>query len=206
MLPDPPLLERLFLEEPWPLTVGLILLAAVLGVLAYQRLQKKLTIAALVAALLAVAIGLTAKFVETDREQVRDATEQLVAATAPMNLTRIRGMLDPDVVLIIGDDEDAPIRIERLLAQLEAADQRYPIDTNLIKLLEAQSLDAASPGVPRARTLIDVLSIARNGRALTRWQIDWEKQPGGVWRVKRIQWLQQPHPMGVSPSWGWLRD
>jgi len=206
VLPDPPLLERLFLEEPWPLTVGLILLAAVLGVVAYQRMRRTLAIAALVAALLAVAIGLTAKFVETDREQVRDATEQLVAATAPMNLTRIRGMLHTDVVLIIGDDEAAPIRIDRLLAQLESVGERYPIESNQIKLLEAQSLAPASPGVARARTLIDVLSLARNGRALTRWRIDWEKQPGGTWRVTRIQWLEQPHPMGISPSWGWLKD
>ena len=82
---DPPLLQSLLLEGPWPLVLTLVGTAAVLRLLAARRRQRRLDVAALIALLLALGVYLLASIVTTNREQLLERTEQLVMATAPLD-------------------------------------------------------------------------------------------------------------------------
>src|SRR5690606_7680261 len=79
-LPDPPPLEWLLLEQPWPLAVAL----ALAGVIGFTLLSRRGRPAAAMAAALAcfaAAAGLwgLATSVATERERMAEATRQLVA-------------------------------------------------------------------------------------------------------------------------------
>ena len=186
--------QRLLLEEPAGPAAALAAVGVVLLLVGRQRMQRNVMTAGGIALALSLAVVAAAMFVTTDREAVHALTETLVHDTAPLNLTGVEAALDQRAVLVGPDDSDWASR-QQILDGLSAAPDKYPLESHSIK-----SLDVTVTAPAQAHALVDVLTLARNGRVLTRWMIYWRKQPGGHWLVTRIQWLDQPHPMGIRPS------
>ena len=83
---DPPFIEHLLLEQPWPLAVVVIVIGVILFIVARRSGKRPLYYVALASAVLAPLLFVLSSMVTTDREHLMDQTTQLVHATTPPQL------------------------------------------------------------------------------------------------------------------------
>ncbi|MFW6060732.1 MAG: hypothetical protein ACODAQ_11165, partial [Phycisphaeraceae bacterium] len=186
-LADPPLVQHLLLEQPWPTAIVLLALAVGLTVAGRRRRRRGLRMGAWVAAVAAGAVVGLAWQVQTPREQIMAATRQLVAATAaPLDLAGLDNRLAPGMV-VTGPDGTAWIRRDQIDRRLTQLDQRHAIVSHDIHRLEA---DAARPN--RGRTALELRTHLgqSNGYGPIRstWQLHWRRDDAqSAWQVHEIQ-------------------
>ena len=194
---DPPVLQSLFLESPWPVVITLMGVAAVLWVLATRRRERRLTIAAAVVVVMAVGAYALAAAVKTDREHLLDRTRQIVAATAPLDLLLMDGLIEPGASLS-GDDGAVWMRYDQVRTELEGIVQRFGIERQQVRSLAAEVRDGGG-----ARTLFELRTTLGQGIGprSSVWQLIWAKDAEEQWRVQGIQWLKFEGQPPMYPMW-----
>lgn len=187
-LPAPPLLERILFDNPWALVIVLALAAVVLFIVLNGR--GKLRAGLLTAAALLLAAGgayLTSVLVTTPREQIKQATRELVDATAGVRLNDLERLLDDDLVLrVFGVPRDAG-KTETLAAVDKRLGSQYVIREHSI-----QEMDATIDGPRVGRTHVRVHVASDMGALSSWWRVDWERGEDDVWRARRIEALWIP--------------
>ena len=78
-------LGEMLLENPWPIVIAAVGVAAVLRVTGKRRGQKGLVVASWVLLVLGVGLVGLARWVETDREAVHRLTAEVIGATSPVD-------------------------------------------------------------------------------------------------------------------------
>ena len=197
-LANPPIVEHLLLENPWP--VGLTCAAAAIGALwlGRQRMQAKLKVAGLVLLLVAATVFVVANLVTTSREHITVATRALIQSTAPLDLSTFRSHLHSSAVLQ-GPQGEPWIHGDKIFEGLERAVKRFPFEGQVVLSLEAE---AGNEGP--ARTLVDIRTDTKTNPVVTRWLLSWVKQNDGRWQVVSVQWLDSPHLLGFKPQRAWV--
>lgn len=198
MLPDPPFFEHHLLESPWALAATLALIGVVLFVHGARRLNRRVVIVAGVSMLLGIGVVVLATFVTTTRELLIARTREMIAATAPLDLPRLRGFVASGAQLV-GPDGSPWLDAEEIFRELESATHRFSIVAQ-----DAGRLTAETPAPTLGRTSLHVRTTF-GGRPpsapiATDWVFTWEKQTDGRWRVTRLQWMLlqgSPPPIGV---------
>lgn len=185
-LESPPMLQVLLFESPWALMVvftvtGLILLSA-----GQKRHNKGLMLGAAGALVLAVGAYLLASSVTTDREQLKQETRDLVAATAPLDNAALNRLLAPNVT-VTGPTGDVWVKAGQVLPRVQHVLQSNPLNSQSIR-----SLDAAAHDNGWGESAVTVHTDINGGNSLnTGWLLTWEKAPGeGTWRVVDIRWMR----------------
>jgi len=197
-----PLWQNLLLEDPWPLALTLLVVAAVVVFLAFQRANTRLLRFAGLAVLLAVGVFLLAKFVITTTEHILENTRKLVSYTAPLQLADFKALVDPRVVVLVEETANPePIAGRDVFDSLEKTVESSPLEKQTIVAIEA---DVKSDD--EAVSSFDVRTNLRGGGMfITRWTLTWRRQGDNAWRVVEVRWLPCPHPVGVQPSRRYLR-
>ncbi|MCL4221464.1 MAG: hypothetical protein KJZ65_08835 [Phycisphaerales bacterium] len=187
-LPSTPFFERFLLENPWPAIILLSLLGTALLLLFNARASLK---PGLIAGglLLALAGGfyLTSTMVTTPREQIKQATRELVGAAARVNLPELDRLLSDELT----------VRVTRLSRSAGKRETMQAVETILgsqhrvreHSILETQ---ATLDGPRLGRTQVRVRVTSDYGPLLSWWRVDWELTPDGQWRARRIEALWIP--------------
>lgn len=187
-LPSPPLLERILLDNPWPLVIVLGVAAIVIFVMLNGR--GKLRAGLVAAGTLLLAAGgayLTSVLVTTPREQIKQATRELIDATADVQLGRLEHLLDDDLVIrVFGVPRDAG-----KTGTLSAVDRRLG-GQYVVREHSIQQMHATIDGPRVGRTHVRVHVGSDMGALSSWWRVDWERGPDDIWRARRIEALWIP--------------
>ena len=183
-------------EWVWPQAIGAVLLAvAVLGALRRGGRAWLVPALALAACLAWLATSLA---VQTPREAVRAQTAALVEMAAPLDRAAFERLMS-DRAAVLGPGGGVLLDRDTLLAQLTRYGARGAEgDHRLV------SSDIEMRGDAAASALIRVRS--RGGAAqfptLTDWDVLWQRDADGPWRVHTLRWLAMN---GSAPPTGVLR-
>lgn len=184
-LPEAPLLERVFLEEPWPALL-LVGLAGAIGVAVFWRRGRggPALLAGAGAAVLGLGIWVLAAAVTTLRERLAEQTRALVAATATGDSATVRALLLESASLGVlgtrGNFDKA--RILRLVE----TDLQGPWRVVSHRVVSTQAtLDGPSAG--RTRVRVRVEPEATRVPVGSWWLLEWRMDAAGEWRVSSIR-------------------
>ena len=184
-LADPPLLEHLLFEKPYPLVV-LFVVAAVVLLWAGARGQRRgmmLTAGMMVVA--AAAVGVLAGVVETQREKLIAATEQLVERVAEGDIRQLRRTLDRRAFVSYYDGS-VWLNYDQIFPKLKEVRKTYAPQRHRVGHIRAEVREGRY-----GRTDFNVQTVLKtSSRPInTKWRLTWEAHKGD-WRVTRIHWLR----------------
>lgn len=194
-LAQPPFLEHLLFENPWPAMAA----SAAIGIgmlwLGRSRAKPRQMAAGAILIALAAFLFLLANLVTTTREEAVAQTQKLVAAVTPLQMNEIRSLLDEQVALSAGDEMRGGGAV---LSAVEATSNgRFGLQSHTIKQIDAEATSS-----DHVRVQFDVLTVAKNGRMITRWLLDWRRADADQpWKVVAIEWLPSDDTMiGMKPD------
>jgi type II secretory pathway pseudopilin PulG len=184
-LPDPPVLERLTLEESgW--TAATILLLGLCASLILNHFGRGPLALRVGVISLAAAAGLwgLGRAIDTPRERLARSALSLVEATTRADRGALSAVLAPDVALVGGrigslQGKDAMIdRVEQVLGSI------YQVRSWAV--LDVQShLPDAKHG--QTQLLIRVEDDTTRSINFSWWLIDWSRGSTGTWTARRIE-------------------
>ena len=186
-LPDPPLVAHLLLENPWPLALTLLALAAVFLIRAHRAQARGPVVGAVLCAGLAIGAWGLAAGVTTQREHLVAQTRELVDSTLPLDTTVFSSLFAPDATLR-GPAGERWLSVEQMVAEL--AGSKHRLRSHRVREVQAW---VQRPG--RALTKLRISTVVGSTRAddravPTEWLITWEPEDSGSWRIERIQWVK----------------
>ncbi len=169
-------------ENPLYLYITLAVVELAAAGVWYSRRDRKSALALLPAPVLAVAIGLTAWLVRTDREEIAAVIQAVGAAVERRDLAAVGEHVDANCRspgsgrTVIGKDE--------LMAIARAALARWTVTEIRLRNIETELAGA------NATTLIDSRVFARSDRFGQQvrdigWQLQWARRPAG-WKITRL--------------------
>ncbi len=165
---------------------------------------------------------MVAKWVVTPREALLSRTNELIAATAPLDIAKVRLMFGEDAVLR-GPGGETWLSLSPMLDALDASAGKFGIERNTIAKVQAE---ARTPTV--GLSLFDLKTRFDSGTGFpiaTRWLATWSLETnaatgadgtdgtdgttngtGKTWVISEIQWLTHDGPNGLNPYEGiWRR-
>lgn len=166
---------RYLTEDPWPLTVTLIVFTAFFAWNAARSGNKKVWQLAAVFIVLAIVPLVVDQLVETDREVITSSLHELADAVVDSDLTRALSFLEAGDML----SGSAREVVERGLDQIDVH-EGLRIKGIVIKV---DGTEATSDF--RANGTVDVKNVASDQHAVSRWLLAWKKS-GGDWKVTKI--------------------
>jgi hypothetical protein len=197
-LPDPPILEHWLLEQPWPVAAALAGVGLVLLFHGWRRRRRGVMIVGGAALLLSAGVLILAAAVTTTRELLITRTQDLIAATTPLDVARLQTFFEPNATLA-GPDGGTWLEFDALFEELRKATKRYAVQGQAIRELAAQE-----QGERLGQTELDLRTTLGGGfgdrPVATRWLFTWAQGPNGQWHVRQVRWLKlnaMDPPMGV---------
>ena len=185
-MPDPPsvsIIARYVFENPWPLAVVLLAIAAVLGWQgAREGLWKRVQAAGLLV-LIAAGVVASAALVTTAGEHGKRITTQFVEAAVANDLTGANRLLSIDATLHIGSPKNPGIDLAAIQTQL-ARLGNYQIVSNRISGLRGFGLDGDHAQVHLA-CITDAGGIY-SGNVPSQWVLHVRRESDGTWLIERI--------------------
>jgi hypothetical protein len=186
LTPGPTILD-VFYEQPL-LTAGVALFLGLvlLFVLLRSGRRRRAAVAAGVAVGAAVGLFLLGRFVETDREQVKRRTHELLSAVERADIIAIEEMLAPNASGAFYGRTIASPR-DALVSELDRALASYPVTSARISAMEAATrLKGAAQ--TRTRVVIRAPEATLYDVPTRAWfLIDWRRDETGRWLATRIE-------------------
>ncbi len=206
-LAGPPLWQLWLFETPAAPMAVLIVVAVGLVLLYHRRRQMPLLKAAGILVLLAGANAALAAVVQTERERLMGAAEDLVQVAGRMDAAALEGHFSPEAFLAIGPGEPA-MDLPELMEVYKAGVRRHPIrDQDAV----IHGADLPGDGVGRVDLTVGTTFQSRiygQQRFRTRWRMVFHRDGDGQWRLAELRWVavEGPRPGQQSrPRLDWLR-
>ncbi len=172
------------LESHWPTVVVLGLVSAAIVWTAFGRDDRRLLLAGVATAVVALAIAVIGGLVTTDRERAMAATEAFVARAVDGDIDEMIAWLHPDATLHAGRIESPGHSRESLVRALEQLDGRHRITDNTITLLDAADDGSGAIWVELA-CLTNTSSSS--GIVPSRWIFEWSPaESGRPWEIRSL--------------------
>jgi len=183
-LAEPPFLEHLLFENPWPAAIALGVVGLVLLWIGRRRGQKKPMMVGAAAVVLAVAVVVAGRVVTTDREALIAQTKKLVAAATDGDVATFKAMLDPRATVT---DSAGVVcwEFKGILDRLGTV--RARVAAQHFKSIAVQTQQGR---FGRTYLVLRTTASQSEQHIITHWLITWAKSPDGTWQVKNAQWLQ----------------
>jgi ketosteroid isomerase-like protein len=176
---QPPLLEHLTLENPWPLAGALAAVAVAVFLVMGRRGNRRGQMFALIPLLPAVGVIVVAQVIETEREAMAAGTRAAIAAvTEPFNEAALSGDFTDAAQLVVGDYN---LQREGMLTLARLTLQKTPITGTWVTRLDAREVTPNTGQV----ALVVLAQIKDAGAVKMRWLLDWRRGEDGRWRMSR---------------------
>lgn len=166
-LKDPPLLPQLFFENPWPIVVGLVLAWAVMRIAGRRAEHKKVMLASWAVLAVAAAVIVVASMVQTPREKLVRAMEQLIVAVEQGDVQTFHALVPEDAKATY---YGVPFTRRMIDSQLDEANLE---DLTLISQEQAMA--------PNGQAVVYMRIRATGGGgflSISDWAIVWELRDG----------------------------
>jgi hypothetical protein len=186
---SPPMFEHLFLESPWAVVAVCVIASIVLIAVGRQRRSKRLAGVSVATLALAVGIWALANAVTTDREQLIQDTQDLVAATGPLDGAALDRLIDPNVT-VSGPDGTVWLGSGLVTPRLHRVVSRFGVNGQRTRNVQAIAHDTGW-GESTVTVRTD-LSSTGGAPINTGWRLTWHRGPetDGGWRVVDIRWMR----------------
>lgn len=190
MPPAPPvsLIDRFFLENPWPISVILLLIALVVLYSAIGRGSVKRLAAGFGVLVLAVGVILLASFVSTPAEHGERITRAFVADVVAAQPTQAAQHFSADADLAIASTDNPGMAMSWIRDRLGTLTSQYPIRDNYITQLDAYTKNSEQAVIHL--TCLTTFDTAFAGPTKTSWVLFVNLQPDGTWKIRRITIIQ----------------
>ena len=182
--PDVSLFTRYVLENPWPLAIVLLVIAAFLAWTGFREgieSRQKWVLIPLMFAIVIVAIGY---LTVTPGEHARNVAGQLVSATVNKDLVTTDQLLATDAIIVFGSPTNPGFDREFIMERLDKFRDKFTIDSNSITMLKSfsESSDSAVVHMACWTTLKDWSSYP----SPSQWVLKVAKQPDGSWKISHV--------------------
>ena len=181
------LLTRYVLENPWPLAVLLLAVAAGLAWTGLQAVDRRRVIAAGVVALTAAGVMAAGKAVVTPGEHARGVVMAVVDAAVAADVGTAAAALADDVSLSLGSQNNPGFARDAIVRRLDGLAGRYRIQSNRITKLDAETV-TPDRGVVQLACLTE-LKLGF-GPVPTSWIIQVDRQSDGSWKISHVTWVK----------------
>jgi hypothetical protein len=175
----------LFFDPPWYLPVAIAALGIYLFVFGNRRQEGKVRNAGLGVLLVAVALFLMGRFIDTDREKAEKGTRALIASVESHDWTRMASLLDAKANVATPRGAVYGNR-EMIVGGAQAATEQYGVKN--IRVTSLQSRQDSSGVV-----MVDLDVWSDQGLTgtpfPTSWQMEWHELPDG-WKLMRVVCLK----------------
>jgi hypothetical protein len=185
-MPQPPdvgLFTRYVLENPYPLGVGLLVIAIILGWLGLRDGRSDRMIAAVAGLVLAAAVLVAGLVVVTSGEHGRRLTRRLVETALSKDLVGAANLLSDNARLQFGATTNMSQDRDFIVSALSRFANRYSIEDNRITMLDgySESRDAAE-----VHLACWTEATGYGFYTPSQWVLRVERQDDGTWKVARI--------------------
>lgn len=179
-------LTRWVLENPWPLSIVLLLLAAAIIIHAIRRDDRRPIRFAAGVFLVAIGCLVTGLLVETPGESAAKATRNLVAAAVDGRVEDMIDLFESEATLHVGRVETPGYPRSELERNLDALRSRQRIEENMITRLDSANGRGDS-------VWIDLACMTRTsgsgGWVPSRWILEWRIDGATEPRIRSITLL-----------------
>jgi hypothetical protein len=200
--PEVSVITRHLFESPWLLMALLAATGAVAIVAGVRRRKAIPAVVGLTAFVLAAAVWITARTVETIGEAAARVTRDLVTRAEQANVPGVLGYFTDEATFALGDPRNPGLgrdAIEDLVEQLEG---RYRISENAITRLVAYTTGSNTAEVHlRCRTIID-FERGIGVPVATGWILRFEREPGGAPSIVQLTFVDYD---GQTPTMDVIR-
>ncbi len=185
-MPEPPAVgwvTRFLFENPYPVGVTLLLVAAAMAWRGMREGRANVLKAAIVVAPLGGAVLLTGALVTTSGEHAKRVTRDLVDAAVASNVSAAMKCLASDATLSFGSPKNPSFDVNSIQQRLQRVLPRYQIKSNRITMLKgySESWDAA------VVHLVCWTEVEQGfGPMISSWVLRVEHQPDGWWEVTHL--------------------
>ncbi len=183
-MPDPPavgFVTRYVLENPWPLALGLLIVACAIGYTALVRGHLKRLPAAVLLAAAALAVAVAGLVIVTSGERAKLVTRQFVEAVAAEDVTAAGNLLAADATFAFDSPRNPGHDLTFIKNGLADLTDDFSIESNRITRLDAYSEDDA-----HGLAHLSCWTEAGYGPVISRWVVRVARQSDGSWKVDRI--------------------
>lgn len=185
-MPDPPTVNvftRYVLENPWPLGLGLLLLAGWLAWSGTRAEQIKRIKLAGILGLSAAVVLILGILITTAGEQAKALTRQLVDAAVNRDTVGAMALFSDEAVLSAGSPRNPGFGYDFIVEKFDLLATRYNIDSNMITMLKAytESRDAATVHLG-CLTSVSQFPYPNTSR----WVVQVRKQSDGSWKIVHL--------------------
>ena len=180
------LITRYVLENPFPFSLVLLVLAAGLARSGLRTGRRSHLVAAAAAAAVGAAVVLAGTTIETAGEHARRVVVAAVDAAVRADVAGVTALLADDAVLSLASPNNPGYPRDAIELRLAGLAGRYRIASNRIT-----SLDAVT--VSRQRGEVNLVCRTELelgfGPVPTSWVVQVDRQPDGSWKITRVTWL-----------------
>lgn len=190
-MPDPPSVSSLtyyLFDNPWPLTVVLVVIAIVMAVSARRSGRRDLLRAAAIPAILAIIVLATGYLVTTSGERAGQIARRLVAAAEQADVPGAMGLFSDDAMMALIDPRNPGVGIKVIRDRVELVEGRYRIDSARITSLKTYSA-AGDRGVAHLRVTAS-FSSAYGYPTPSSWVIEVRPDDDGQWKITHITFVE----------------
>lgn len=190
--PDVSLLTRYLFENPWPLAVALVAIAAIIAWHALRESLVKRVRWSLLLFLLAAVALLAGWLVETPGERGESITRAFVERAIANDLVGAVNLLSDDATLAVGSPKNPGTDRDAIIGGVSTLRQRFAIESNTISMLKGYALPDG-----RAEVHLACWTDVGYGPTPSQWVLHLGLQQDGEWKIERITCISianQPAP------------
>jgi hypothetical protein len=194
--PNASVLVKYVFENPWPLSLILLVVAIVAGWTGLREgMPRRVSLAGVLGAL-AAAILLIGFLVETSGERAKSLVRDFVEAVVRKDLVVASGHIADAAVLSAVSPDNPGLDADAILEGLCNFTTRYTIESNDITMLRGFTEDSETATVHLGcYTIVDFPTISK-------WVLQVRKHPDGEWKITRITCISINDR---TPSLDWMR-
>ena len=194
--PQSSVLTTYVLENPWPLSLILLLFAAVIGWIGFREgMPRKITTAGILAALGAILL-IIGSMVQTSGERAKSLVRQFVDAVVQGDIVAASGMISSQAILSAGSPSNPGLDADAITEGLSNFASRYTIESNDITMLRGFTEDSETATVHLGcYTVVDYPAVSK-------WVLRIRREDNGSWKIARITCISINDQ---TPSLDWMR-
>ncbi len=180
------LITRYVLENPWPLGVLLLAIAAGLAWTGLQAVDRRRLLAAAVVAVVGAAVMVAGKAIVTPGEHARAVVMEVFDAAVAGDITTVAAAFADDSALSVGSPNNPGFSKDVIVRRLEGLTGRYRIKSSRVTKLDATT-------VTQDRGIVNFACVTEPtlgfGPVPTSWIIQVDRQPDGTWKFSHVTWV-----------------